>query len=136
MKKRNILNSLLQEAYAERKRLDKTRRRLFKYLKAYLCDKPGHVVELIPEDNELYDMLIDEEEFYPSSVIVSDKYGFAASSTATSVRLTAENKIIIQTNEAGKIEDAEEYLLNDDLLALCMTIGKYESLLRKYKRTC
>ena len=135
MKKRNVLNNILQETHAGRKRLGKTRCRLFKYLKAYLRDKPGHIVELIPEEDELYNWLT-ETGFYPSSVTIMDKHGFAASSTATSVRLTSGSRIVIQTDEAGKIEDAEEYLPNDDLFALCLTIGEYESLLRKYKKTC
>lgn len=135
MRESNVLNSILQETHAGRKRLGKTRRRLFKYLKAYLRDKPGHVVELIPEEDELYDLLT-ETGFYPSSVIIMDKHGFAASSTATSIRLATGNRIVIQTDEAGKIEDAEKYLSNDNLFALCMTIGEYESLLKKCKKTC
>ena len=65
---------------------------------------------------------------------IYDKYGFAACSSAVSVELTAEGKILIPTDEAGKIHDAEEYLSNDDLLSLCGTVEEYERLLPEIRK--
>lgn len=110
------------------KYLYRGRRTLMKVLKEYLKQKYGwKVCFILPMGDPLGDLL-DERSFYPSSVTVYDKHGYAACSAAVSMELTPEGKIKIMTDESGNIQDAEEYLSYDDLLVLCSTIEEYEHL--------
>ena len=103
-------------------------------LKEYLGQKYGRKVRFILPTGDPAGDLLDGKGFYPCSVTIYDKYGFAACSSAVSVELTAEGKILIPTDETGKIHDAEEYLSNDDLLSLCGTVEEYERLLPEIRK--
>ena len=110
------------------------REKLMRLLKEYLGQKYGRKVRFILPTGDPAGDLLDGKGFYPCSVTIYDKYGFAACSSAVSVELTAEGKILIPTDEAGKIHDAEEYLSNDDLLSLCGTVEEYERLLPEIRK--
>lgn len=129
MKTKRILHTIREEKAKGYKQLNKSRRVLFKALKKYLRQKYNRKVYFtFPAEDPLSDIL-EEKNFYPSSVIVYDKHGCANTGTAISMQLTAEGKIKISTDEAGNLYDAEEYLTYNDLLNLCYTITEYEKLL-------
>lgn len=130
----DILHRLSAKREAGEKYMDATRKALMRMLKEYLESKFGRKVSFIlPPDHPLGERM-EDKGFYPSSVTVYDKYGFAACSSAVSVELTPEGKIVISTSESGNIYDAEEFLSNDDLLGLCHTITEYEQLLPEVRR--
>lgn len=130
----DILHRLSEERDAGDKYMAGARERLMHILKEYLGQKYGQkVCFILPTGDPVGDML-DDRSFYPSSVTISDKHGFAACSAAVSMGLTPEGKINIPTCEAGSIHDAEEYLSNDELLILCHTITDYERLLPEIRR--
>lgn len=129
MKTRHILHTIREEKAKGYKQLNKTRRTLFKALKEYLKQKYNRKVSLIFSTDDPLSNILEEKNFYPSSVTVYDKHGCANTGTAVSMQLTAEGKIKISTDEAGNIYDSEEYLPYDDLLNLCYTIAEYEKLL-------
>lgn len=134
MKPKQILHSICKERTKGQKRLFKTRRALLKALKEYLRLKYKRTVLFSPIAEDPLSNMLDEKEFYPYSVTVTDKYGWAANSTVISVELTNEGKIKIRTSEAGSIEDTDKYLLNDDLFSLCCTIEDYERILLVARR--
>lgn len=129
MKTRRILHTIREERAKGYKQLNKTRRALFKVLKEYLRQKYNRKVYFtFPAGNPL-NSILEEMNFYPSSVTVYDKHGCANTGTAVSIQLTAKGMIKISTDEAGNLYDAEEYLTYDDLLNLCYTIEEYEKIL-------
>ena len=130
----DILPRLVKGKDAAKEYMAATREELMCLLKEYLGQKYGRKVRFILPPGDPAGDLLDEKGFYPCSVTIYDKFGFAACSSAVSVELTAEGKILISTDEAGKIHDAEEYLLNDDLLSLCGTIEEYERLLPEIRK--
>lgn len=129
MKTRLILHTIREEKAKGYKQLNKTRRILFKALKEYLRQKYNRKVYFTFPANAPLNGILEEKNFYPSSVTVYDKHGCANTGTVDSMQLTAEGKIKISTDEAGNIYDAEEYLTYDDLLNLCYTIEEYEKIL-------
>lgn len=129
MKTRRILHTIREEKAKGYKQLNRTRRVLFKALKEYLRQKYNRKVYFIFPGDDPLSSLLEEKNFYSSSVTIFDKHGCANTGTAVSMQLTAERKIKIFTDEAGNIYDAEEYLMYDDLLNLCYTIEEYEKLL-------
>lgn len=134
MKAKRILHTIREEKNKGYKYLYRVRRTLMKALKEYLRQKYGRkVCFILPVGDPLGDLL-DERNFYPSSVTVYDKHGYAACSAAVSIELTPEGKIKVSTDESGNIHDAEEYLSYDDLLILCSTIEEYEHLLPVLRR--
>lgn len=134
MKRKHILHTIREEKNKGYKHLYRVRRTLMKTLKEYLRQKYGRkVCFILPVGDPLGDLL-DERNFYPSSVTVYDKHGYAACSAAVSMELTPEGKIKIMTDESGNIQDVEEYLSYDDLLVLCSTIEEYEHLLPTLRR--
>lgn len=134
MKTKRILHTIREEKNKGYKHLYRIRRHIMKAMKAYLRQKYGRkVCFILPVGDSLGDLL-DERGFYPSSVTVYDKHGYAACSAAVSIELTQEGKIKISADESGKIYDAEKYLSYDDLLLLCSTIEKYEHLLPALRR--
>lgn len=134
MRTKHILHIIREEKNKGYKHLYRVRRTLMKTLKEYLRQKYGQkVCFILPVGDPLGDLL-DERNFYPSSVTVYDKHGYAACSAAVSMELTPEGKIKIRTDESGNIQDAEEYLSYDDLLVLCSTIEEYEHLLPALRR--
>lgn len=130
----DILHRLVKGKDAGKEYMAATREKLMCLLKEYLGQKYGHKVRFILPPGDPVGDLLDGKDFYPCSVTIYDKFGFAACSSAVSVELTAEGKILIPTDEAGKIHDAEELLSNDDLLALCGTIEEYERLLPEIRK--
>lgn len=118
----DILPELVKEKDAGKEYMAATREKLMCLLKEYLGQKYGRKVRFILPTGDPAGDLLDRKGFYPCSVTIYDKYGFAACSSAVSVELTAEGKILIPTDETGKIHDAEEFLSNDDLLSLCETV--------------
>lgn len=129
-----ILPELVKAKNAGKEYMAATREKLIRLLKEYLGQKYGRKVRFILPPGDPFGELLDGKEFYPCLVTIYDKFGFAACSSAVSVELTAEGKILIPTDEAGKIHDAEEYLSNDDLLSLCGTIEEYERLLPEIRK--
>lgn len=130
----DILPELVKEKDAGKEYMAAIREKLMRLLKEYLGQKYGRKVRFILPTGDPAGDLLDGKGFYPCSVTIYDKYGFAACSSAVSVELTAEGKILIPTDEAGKIHDAEEYLSNDDLLSLCGTVEEYERLLPEIRK--
>lgn len=134
MKAKHILHTIREEKNKGYKHLYRVRRTIMKALKEYLRQKYGRKVCFIPPVGDPLGDLLDERSFYPSSVTVYDKHGYAACSAAVSIELTPEGKIKVSTDESGNIHDAEEYLSYDDLLVLCSTIEEYEHLLPVLRR--
>lgn len=120
----DILLRIVKEKDAGKEYMAAIREKLMRLLKEYLGQKYGRKVRFILPMGDPAGDLLDGKGFYPCSVTIYDKYGFAACSSAVSVELTAE----------GKIHDAEEYLSNDDLLSLCGTVEEYERLLPEIRK--
>ena len=120
----DILLRIVKEKDAGKEYMAAIREKLMRLLKEYLGQKYGRKVRFILPMGDPAGDLLDGKGFYPCSVTIYDKYGFAACSSAVSVELPAE----------GKIHDAEEYLSNDDLLSLCGTVEEYERLLPEIRK--
>lgn len=128
----SALDEILHKLSCEIESVDKyqtdSRTKLMCMLKEYLGEKYGHKVCFIsPADNIIGEILY-ERSFHPAPVTVYDRYGTSPCNAPVSVELTPKGKIKILTDEAGVIYDAEEYLSNDDLFALCNTVIRYEQV--------
>lgn len=94
MKRKHILHTIREEKNKGYKHLYRVRRTLMKALKEYLRQKYGRkVCFILPVGDPLGDLL-DERNFYPSSVTVYDKHGYAACSAAVSMELEIERNFI------------------------------------------
>lgn len=88
----DILLRLVKEKDAGKEYMAAIREKLMRLLKEYLGQKYGRKVRFILPTGDPAGDLLDGKGFYPCSVTIYDKYGFAACSSAVSVELTAEGK--------------------------------------------
>jgi len=122
-----LLLTFSEETEKGDQQLQVIRTSLLHLLKEYLRTKYKKTLPFRP--GEPIDDYLYEQDFFPASVTVYNKYGMAACGTAVSVVLTDTEAIHVETDEAGDIYDAAEELLTGELIDLCHSIVEYENML-------
>ena len=134
MSLKKTMQNIHNHNYGGYRKLQKTRNSIFKLLKEYLDQKFEKKVIFFPNSDDFICDMLENEEFYPESVIFLDKHGYAARGIISSIQLTEDGKFKVDVDDAGTIYDAESYMLNDDLFTLCDTLEKYEKAMQNIRK--